>query len=138
MIRRTFVLAALAAVCGNSQTPQAPTAEITTREAPVTFKSRVNLVTVPVVVRDSKRRAVDNLDKEDFQLLDGGKPQIVSRFSIEKPGLKEPTPPASDAPRATGVPPAVAPPVMPQRFVALVVDDMHTEFADLVWARQAR
>src|ERR1035441_9828688 len=123
MVRRILVaglLAALAAVCGNSQTPQAPTAEITTREAPVTFKSRVNLVTVPVVVRDSKRRAVDNLDKEDFQLLDGGKPQIVSRFSIEKPALKESppaAPPAPDAPAAAGVPPAAAPPALPPRLV---------------------
>src|ERR1017187_2920722 len=103
MIRRTFVLVALAAVCGNSQPPQAPAAEITTREAPVTFKSRVNLVTVPVVVRDSKRLAVGNLDKEDFQLLDGGKPQIVSRFSIEKPALKESPPAAPPAPDAPGV-----------------------------------
>jgi VWFA-related protein len=140
MVRRILVaglLAAFAAVCGDSQTPQASSAEITTREAPVTFRSRVNLVTVPVVVRDSKRRAVENLEKEDFQLFDGGKPQIVSRFSIEKPGLKEPSPPAPDTPLAAGVPPVAAPPAMPQRFVALVVDDLHTEFADLVWARQA-
>src|ERR1039457_7004519 len=83
------LLAALTVLCGNSQTSQQPPSEVTTREAPVTFKSRVDLVTVPVVVRDSKRRAVGDLDKEDFQLLDGGKPQIVSRFSIEKPALKE-------------------------------------------------
>jgi VWFA-related protein len=104
----------------------------------------VNLVTVPVVVRDSKGIAVGNLEKDDFQLFDGNKPQIVSRFSVEKPGRpKEVSPSAPvasvppDASPAITVPAAVAPLVMPQRFVALVVDDLHTEFADLVWARQA-
>jgi VWFA-related protein len=129
---RVFALGLLAAVCGNPQNPPPPAAEITTHEAPVTFRSRVNLVTVPVVVRDSKRNAMGSLDKDDFRLFDGGKPQIVSRFSIEKPGLLK----AASLP-ATGLSPTVAPPAMPQRFVALVVDDLHTEFADLVWARQA-
>lgn len=136
--RALLVLGLLAAVWGQAQTPpRQPAAEITTREAPVTFRSRVNLVTVPVVVRDSKRTAVGTLDKDDFQLFDGGKPQIVSRFSIEKPTVRQPAPAAPEVPAAHGVAPAVAAPVMPQRFVAVVVDDLHTEFADLVWARQA-
>ncbi len=33
--------------------PAAPQAEITTRQVPATFRSRVNMVSVPVVVRDS-------------------------------------------------------------------------------------
>jgi VWFA-related protein len=131
------LLAPLACLCGQAQTAQTPVSEVTTREAPVTFRSKVNLVSVPVVVRDSKRNAVGDLDKEDFQLLEGGKPQIVSRFSIEKPGLKAPSAAAPAAVAVAGAPPAAAPPVMPQRFAALVVDDLHTEFADLVWARQA-
>src|ERR1017187_1631905 len=133
----TVALAALAVLCGSAQTPQAPASEITTRETPITFRSRVNLVTVPVVVRDSKRTAVGNLEREDFQLFDGGKPQIVSRFSVEKPAVKQLTPPAPAASPVTGLAPAIAPPSMPGRFVALVIDDLHTEFADLVWARQA-
>jgi VWFA-related protein len=132
MIGRCVVLL-VAVLCAYAQPP----AEVTTRETPVTFRSRVNLVTVPVVVRDSKRTAVGNLEKEDFQLFDGGKPQIVSRFSIEKPAAKQPTIPLPEAPRPAGIAPAITPPTMPQRFVAMVVDDLHTEFADLVWARQA-
>jgi VWFA-related protein len=117
--------------------PTAPAPEITTRETPVTFRSRVNLVTAPVVVRDSKKSAVDNLEKEDFQLFDGGKPQIVSRFTVERPTAPPPPTAPEASPAAAGAAPAPAPLAMPQRYVAMVIDDLHTEFADLVWARQA-
>ena len=126
------LLAPLAFLHSQAQPAQQPPNEVTTREAPVTFASRVNLVTVPVVVRDSKRRVVDNLEKEDFQLFDSGKPQIVSRFSVEKTGV---TQPSASAP--AGAPPVVAPPAMPQRYVALVFDDLHIETLHLAQARQA-
>ena len=41
---------------------------------------------VPVVVRDGKGKAIGTLQKEDFQLFDKGKPQVISKFSIEKAG----------------------------------------------------
>ncbi|HTA42256.1 MAG TPA: hypothetical protein VK789_07410, partial [Bryobacteraceae bacterium] len=47
--------------------------EVSSVETPVTFSTRVNLVSVPVVVRDRAGRAVGNLTKEDFQLFDKGK-----------------------------------------------------------------
>src|ERR1035441_6686246 len=115
------LLVPLSVSCIEAQPLQQSPNEITTREAPAAFKSRVNLVTVPVVVRDSKLRIVENLDKEDFQLFDGGKPQIVSRFTVEKAGFNEPSPPAhnaaavSGALAATGAPPVVTSPAMPQR-----------------------
>src|ERR1035441_10390068 len=65
--------------------PQNP-AEMATREEPATFKARVNLVLVPVVVRDRQGRALGNLKQEDFQLFDKGKPQVVTKFSIERSG----------------------------------------------------
>ena len=58
--------------------------EIVSRDTPTTFSSKVNLVMVPVVVRDSKGKAIGTLKKEDFQLFDKGKPQTISRFAIEK------------------------------------------------------
>src|SRR5512140_1994934 len=63
----------------------APIAEVSSREAPVTFSSRVNLVLVPVVVRDGQGHAVGTLKQDDFTLLDKGKPQMITRFSVEKP-----------------------------------------------------
>src|ERR1035438_8005998 len=63
-----------------------PASEMETKEAPAKFTSRVNLVPVTVVVRDRQGHAVGNLTKEDFRLLNNGKPQVIARFSIEKPG----------------------------------------------------
>jgi VWFA-related protein len=111
---------------------QQPPTEIATHEAPLTFQSRVNLVTVPVVVRDSNRRVLQNLNKDDFQLFDSGKPQIVSRFTVEKTAVALPS-----APTPAGAPPVVPPPAVPQRYVALVFDDLHTDTLHLTQARQA-
>ena len=131
------LLTALAVSGAGQQSPQTNSGEIKTTETPLSFTSRVNLVSVPVVVRDSKGRAVGGLQKDDFQLFDGGKPQIVSGFSTEHTGVAE----ATEASAQTTVPPgsAAAGPAtrVPSRYVALVFDDLHTEFADLAWAREA-
>jgi hypothetical protein len=66
------------------QQPAQTTAEMTQRDAPFTFSTGINLVLVPVVVRDREGRAIGTLKKEDFQLFDKGKLQEISRFSIEK------------------------------------------------------
>src|SRR4029077_11932373 len=59
--------------------------EVSTRDTPTTFKVRVNLVLVRVVVRDSNGKIVPNLKKEDFQLYDNRKAQTISSFSVETP-----------------------------------------------------
>jgi VWFA-related protein len=138
---RLLVLAASALSLASGQpaaAPQQPASEITTREAPVTFRSGVNLVTVPVVVRDSQWKAVGGLDREDFQLFDGGKPQIISRFSVEKFEAAPAQPVAPPAVTSSTAPaPAAAPPAVPDRFVAYLFDDVNTRFTDLAQAREA-
>src|ERR1700689_1225518 len=69
-------------VCPAQQTQT--TAEVTQRDAPFTFSTPVNLVLVPVVVRDREGHAIGTLKKEDFQLFDNGKLQELSKFSVEK------------------------------------------------------
>src|ERR1700744_5237425 len=44
-----------------------------TRDEPAMFKTHVNLVMAPVVVRDSKGKTVTGLAKSDFLLFDKGK-----------------------------------------------------------------
>src|ERR1700677_3844856 len=67
-------------------TPQQNAPEMSSRDAPATFSTKVNLVMVPVVVRDAKGKAIGTLQKEDFQLFDKGKPQVIAKFSVEKAG----------------------------------------------------
>src|ERR1039458_8270117 len=60
--------------------------EMATRDEPTAFQAKVNLVMVPVVVRNAQGHAIGNLGKESFQLFDKGKPQEISRFTVEKTG----------------------------------------------------
>jgi VWFA-related protein len=109
-----------------------------TKEAPAIFKARVNLVMVPVVVRDAKGNVVGTLTKENFQLFDKGKPQEISKFSVEKSGGKAPAPVPADTNLAAAAGEAPAPPPdVPDRFVAYLFDDMHLKFGDLVRSRDA-
>src|ERR1035438_2107069 len=82
------ILGAFAAVAQTEpsppQTPAKSTAEMATHDEPAMFKARVNLVMVPVVVRDRRGKAVGNLKQDDFQLFDKGKPQYIARFSMER------------------------------------------------------
>jgi VWFA-related protein len=109
--------------------------EIASRDTPTTFSSKVNLVMVPVVVRDARGHAIGNLKKEDFQLFDKGKLQVISKFTIEKADgrvvpMQTTAEPDLDAKPVEGL-------VLANRFVAYVFDDMHTNFADLAVARAA-
>jgi VWFA-related protein len=115
------------------------TAEIASHDAPATFNSKVNLVSVPVVVREQKGgRAIGTLKKEDFQLFDKGKLQVISRFTIEKADGKvkplEVTAGDPDLDKDSKKAPAG---LLASRFVAYLFDDMHTNFGDLSMARTA-
>jgi VWFA-related protein len=120
---------------------------------PATFKAKVNLVLVPVVVRDSQGHAVGNLTKDDFQLFDRGKLQEIRQFAVEKPGqhvaLEKPVEGAEEAGvnenEVGALQKHAAPMVIPDRFVALVFDDYHLKMGGmdkfdsgyLIWARDA-
>ncbi len=125
---------------GNDPTQGAQ--EITTHDSPVTFSTAVNLVMVPVVVRDSKGHAVGTLHQEDFRLFDKGKLQTITRFSIEKTGTPSAPPETSIETDAGGNPrpnPAGGRTAQPiaQHFLAWLFDDVHLSFSDMVRARAA-
>src|SRR5271169_946195 len=110
--------------------------EIVSHDSPATFKVRVNLVLVRVVVRDSNGKVVSNLKKEDFQLADERKPQIISSFSMETPVSHVPTVKMESAAAASEGTPVKAP-ELPQRFVTLFFDDIHLSIQDAMQSKQA-
>ena len=127
----------------NSTPPAAPgttqsVPEITSHDETSTFKVKVNLVEVRVVVRDGQGNAVGNLKQEDFRLFDNGKPQPIARFSAEKAGGKGPVsaPTAAVEANAPNPTPSAAA-TIPQVFVAYLFDDVHTRLGELVAARNA-
>jgi VWFA-related protein len=118
---------------------QPPAGEVVTRDTPATFRTKVNLVLVPVVVRNSRGVAIGTLQKDDFQLFDKGKAQFISKFSVEKSGRKpvvviEDT---SGAKLEQQPPGAKLPPAIADRFTAYVFDDVHLKFGDLAQSRVA-
>jgi VWFA-related protein len=120
-----------------AQTPTKSTAEMASHDEPALFKARVNLVMVPVVVRDRKGNAVGNLKQEDFQLFDKGKPQYIARFSMERALSRIYK--AGGAVQATSPDKLVdeKPAELPDRFIAYLFDDVHMKFGDLAHSRDA-
>src|SRR5580658_3208671 len=116
--------------------------EITTQDSP-TFSTAVNLVMVPVVVRDGQGHAVGTLHQEDFRLFDKGKLQTITKFSIEKTGTPSTALPElsveTDAGGSPRPKPAGTPTAQPiaQHFLAWLFDDVHLSFSDLVQTRAA-
>lgn len=117
--------------------PPKPQTEMSQKDEPALFKARVNLVQVPVVVRDRQGKAVGTLKKEDFQLFDRGKPQYIARFSMEKGGAR---PKGSIDGDGAAQPKTAdtAPPIdTPERFIAYLFDDVHSKFNELAQTRDA-
>jgi VWFA-related protein len=103
-----------------------------------TFESKVNLVLVPVVVRDRNGHAIGNLTRDDFRLLDSGKPQTISTFSaIRRTGEAQAN--SGDQPRQSQTTSAGsnAPPDRPRRYFSYIFDDLNIRFADMARVRAA-
>ncbi|HXD72364.1 MAG TPA: VWA domain-containing protein [Vicinamibacterales bacterium] len=54
------------------------------QQAAPTFRSTVNLVLVDVVVRDRRGQIVKGLTKDDFQIVEDGRPQQILTFAFEE------------------------------------------------------
>jgi len=130
----------------STDTPASPPAkpntdtkpELSSKDTNTTFKLRVNLVQVKVVVRNEKGDLVRDLKREDFQLFDQGKLQAVSTFDVETPETRKARTEAAaktqqgadaEAPQQTMA--------LPERFVALVFDDIHLKVEDATFVRSS-
>ena len=116
--------------------------EMTSHDATATFQVNVRLVEVHVVVRDSQGKAIGTLQKEDFQLFDNRKPQVITKFSVQRPGLQvaregQTSQPVSSSTTSDAVTTPAPSPDIPERYIAYLFDDVHLEFGDLAQAREA-
>ncbi|MGZ7103756.1 MAG: VWA domain-containing protein, partial [Candidatus Angelobacter sp.] len=137
---RTTRLAAIAFCCAAvisaiQQIPAQETNQAPPSDIPYTFKSNVNVVLVPVLVRDKQGNAVGALKKEDFQIFDNDKPQIISGFTIQNRAPSQSSPSPAPPPTVAAVV-SHAPPV-PERFIVFLFDDMHLSLGDLAQAQKA-
>jgi VWFA-related protein len=113
-----------------------PNAEVSVQDSGTTFRLRVNLVQVHVVVRDANNNPVGNLKQEDFQLYDQGKLQPISLFSVETRETRREKAEAaalthtSELELTDG-----SKTVLPDRFIALFFDDSHLSLEDARYAR---
>jgi VWFA-related protein len=139
---RSFVLclgvACLAVVCPTKAQP-APKSEpeVVSHQAPATFSSRVNLVSVPVVIRDQAGKSIGGLHQDDFQLFDKGKLQVITKFSILTSTPAPAEGPAPSVVTAAAETSEAAKIELPDRYVAYFFDDIHMQPGDLLQARQA-
>jgi VWFA-related protein len=104
------------------------------------FESKVDLVLVPVVVRDRHGQAVGHLTKDDFQIFEKGRREAIASFSaIERPRnvLKN---------NANAAPPAAADSEparsagkndSPKRSFIYLFDDLNIRFAAMADVRAA-
>jgi VWFA-related protein len=111
--------------------------EVSSRDTGTTFRLRVNLVQVRVVVRDGKGNLIPDLKKEDFLLYDSGKLQTISTFDVETPKsfLEKSAQASKTQQQDEGSPDEKV--ELPQRFVALVFDDIHLSMSDAVQIRSS-
>jgi VWFA-related protein len=104
-------------------------------DAGITLHVHVDRLVVPVVVRNKLGRAVGNLTKADFTVLDQGKPREITGFSVLESSLPEEAHASTQPEAATETPAAAAP--TQNRFTVFVFDDRHLDASDLAQAQQA-
>jgi VWFA-related protein len=131
LLAGTAVTAGQAPAPAPAQPPPASTAQ-----QPPTFKVRVDYVEVDAVVTDRQGRLVRDLKKEDFQVLEDGKAQAITNFTlVDIPVDRDNRPLFAAAPIVPEVRTNEKP--FDGRVYVMVVDDLHTRFGRTVRVKTA-
>jgi VWFA-related protein len=97
------------------------------------FKVRTDLVEVHAVVTDRKGKIIENLKKEDFELLENNRPQEISFFSVS--GVKDESIHSNGAVGLQSVRERLS--ETPARTTLMYVDNLHLSFSSLNQVKQA-
>src|SRR5262245_43219120 len=65
-------------------------AGVRTEQAPQTYRTGIDLVSLPVVVVNRDGHLVPHLAPGDFEVLENGRPQVVTSFAEGPPGEASP------------------------------------------------
>jgi VWFA-related protein len=129
----------LVLLCGAALTAgqaPAPPAQQPPPQQPPTFKVRVDYVEVDAVVTDKQGRIVRDLKKEDFQVLEDGKSQAITNFTmVDIPVDRDNRPLFASSPIEPDVRTNEKP--FDGRVYVMVIDDMHTRFGRSVRVKTA-
>jgi VWFA-related protein len=103
------------------------------------FETETKLVEVGAVVRDPRGQSVAGLSRDDFEIVDEGRRQQITAFTVETSAQPSEVAPVTGAPAALGKTPAAAtsPATVSQRYVALIFDDLSMDHGQLVSAQAA-
>jgi len=135
-----IISAALACAALLAQDQQSPT-----------FRANTNLVIVNVAVKDKSGKPIEDLKKEQFTLLEDGKPQQISVFELERlngdtlPPLEVPATTLKSrgpgeikaAPAPEPAPPVKADQLKDRRLIAIFFDLSSMQPAEQIRARDA-
>lgn len=125
-MRLAIALASIA-VLGTAANGSTPAGRTETTNPPV-IRISTELVQLDAVVTDKKGHHVTDLRPQDFEILQDGRPQEISRLSYVRLGESAPAP--AVAPEAAGEPAALAPgvaaagPGTAPRTIVFLVDDL--------------
>jgi VWFA-related protein len=110
------------------------------QQSVASFRGGVELVLVPVVVRDRQGKAVANLTKDNFQLFDRKKQQTIASFAAVGHGntsannARNAKSPVAEASHTANASPA-AESRAPARFVIYLFDDLDSRVPDMARVR---
>jgi VWFA-related protein len=104
-----------------------------------TYKVRTELVEIRAVVTDRQGHIIEDLKKEDFELLESNEVQEISFFSVTQLEEHEKTPSTNpDAGPGKTQPGGLRRPLSapPARSTIFYVDNLHLVFRDRYWVEQ--
>lgn len=131
MVTKASSVLAIALLLAELAGAQEPKSKPEDQDQPIRLRSE--LVELRAVVTDREGEIVDNLKMTDFEVLENGKPQQISLFSIER---VRSSPGAQPSGKIAG-PTPISPNARPLRTIVLFVDTLHLEFSSMVRVREA-